>query len=285
MEVIERTVVLPENQSFIIRQIDLRNNKGIIHSHSNKYELNYIIDGIGRRFVAGNIANFFPGDLLFMAPGVPHCWEIDNKDENPTAITIHFKQEFLEGALSKIPELSFLKNLLKTSENGLHLRGADHSEIFRMLKDLMNIESSFRSMLQVLDLLRFISKIEDALTLKIAEFKWDIDLPQNQRLKKIYEYVFFNFKENIRLSEAASIVGITEGAFCAFFKKNTKKTFSNFIKEVRIGYACKLLSEDHDMSISQICFDSGYNNFANFNRQFKELTNVSPKEYRQNVLA
>jgi AraC-like DNA-binding protein/quercetin dioxygenase-like cupin family protein len=284
MEVIERTVVLPENQSFIIRQIDLRNNKGIIHSHSNKYELNYIVDGFGRRFVAGNIANFTPGDLLFMAPGIPHCWEIDNKEANPTAITIHFKEDFLEKALSTIPELGFLKNLLKKSESGLHLKGADNTKVLRLLRDLMTIESSYRSLVQVLDILKFIANIEHEETLKIAEFKWDTDLPQNHRLKKIYEYVFFNFKENIRLNEAASIIGITEGAFCVFFKKNTKKTFSNFIKEVRIGYACKLLSEDNDMTISQICFDSGYNNFANFNRQFKEIAKVSPKEYRQNIL-
>jgi AraC-like DNA-binding protein/quercetin dioxygenase-like cupin family protein len=285
MEVIERTVVLPEHQSFVIRQIELKNNKGIIHSHSNKYELNFIVDGIGRRFVAGNIANFFPGDLLFMAPGIPHCWEIDNKEDNPTAITIHFKQEFLEEALLRVPELGFIKFLLKKAENGLHLKGADETRLMGLLRNLMNYDSSFTSLVRVLELLKFIARIEDAETLKIAEFKWDTDLPQNQRLKKIYEYVFFNFKETIRLNEAASIVGITEGAFCAFFKKNTKKTFSNFVKEVRIGYACKLLSEDNDISISQICFDSGYNNFANFNRQFKEITSVSPKEYRQNMLA
>ena len=108
MEVIERTVVLPENQSFIIRKIELKNNKGVIHHHGNKYELNFIIDAVGRRFVAGNISNFWPGDLLFMAPGVPHCWEIDNKDEDPMAITIHFKEELLNSVASLIPELGFL---------------------------------------------------------------------------------------------------------------------------------------------------------------------------------
>jgi AraC-like DNA-binding protein len=81
----------------------------------------------------------------------------------------------------------------------------------------------------------------------------------------------------------ASQVGITEGAFCSFFKKSTKKTFSHFIKEVRIGYACKLLSEDEDMSISQICFESGYNNFANFNRQFREIAGTNPKTYRERL--
>jgi len=280
MDVIERTVVLPENQSFIIRQIELKNNRGVIHNHSNKYELNFIIDAVGRRFVSGNISNFWPGDLLFMAPGVPHCWEIDNKEDEPRAITIHFKNEFLDSALNHIPELGFIRELLKKSRNGLHLKGYNRARIEELFNGLMNQEGSFESYLKVLEILKFISQIEDTETLEVAEFNWDTDLPQNQRLKKVYEYVFFNFKNSIKLNEVASQVGITEGAFCFFFKKSTKKTFSHFIKEVRIGYACKLLSEDNDLSISQICFESGYNNFANFNRQFKEITGTNPKTYR-----
>lgn len=280
MDVIERTVVLPENQSFIIKQIELKNNRGVIHNHSNKYELNFIVDAVGRRFVAGNIANFWPGDLLFMAPGVPHCWEIDNKEDEPMAITIHFNDEFLETALNYIPELGFIKDLLKKSRHGLHLKGYNRESLVELFTGLMNHDSSFESYIKVLEILKFISQIEEAETLGVAEFNLDTDLPQNQRLKKVYEYVFLNFKNSIKLNEVASQVGITEGAFCSFFKKSTKKTFFHFIKEVRIGYACKLLSEDNDMSISQICFESGYNNFANFNRQFKEITGLNPRTYR-----
>jgi len=93
--------------------------------------------------------------------------------------------------------------------------------------------------------------------------------------------VFHNFQNKIRLNEVASLIGLSEGAFCSFFRKSTKKTFTEFIKEVRVSYACKILGADEDRSISQICFESGYNNFANFNRQFKEITKLSPKEYRQ----
>lgn len=282
-EVIERTVVLPENQSFIIRQIELKNNKGVIHHHSNKYELNFIINARGRRFVAGNISNFWPGDLLFMAPEVPHCWEIDNKEDDPMAITIHFKEDFFETISNHIPELSFLQELLNKSKYGLHLKGAEKSKLKKYFSGIMNGESSFDNFIRVLELLKYIAQLEDYETLEVAEFNWDNDLPQNQRLKKIYEYVFFNFKDSIKLKEVSSLIGITEGAFCSFFKKNTKRTFSHFIKEVRIGYACKLLKEDEDMSISQICFDCGYNNFANFNRQFREITRMSPKEYRKKM--
>jgi AraC-like DNA-binding protein/quercetin dioxygenase-like cupin family protein len=283
MEVIERPIVLPENQSFLIRQIELKNNRGVIHSHVSKYELNYIINGVGRRFVAGNISNFDPGDLLFMAPGVPHCWEIENKEEEPTAITIHLKEELLEAATKNVPELSFLEELLTKSKHGLHLKGFNSERLMELFTKVMHLESSFESFIKVLEILKFISKIEDTETLEMAEFNWNTNLPQNQRLKKVYEYVFYNFKDSIKLNEVAAQVGITEGAFCTFFKKSTKKTFSHFIKEVRIGYACKLLHEDKDRTISQICFESGYNNFANFNRQFKEITGTNPKNYRNRI--
>jgi YesN/AraC family two-component response regulator len=279
MEIIERTVVLPENQSFLVRELGLKDNKGIIHMH-NKYELNFIVDAIGRRFVSGNISRFLPGDLVFMAPGVPHCWEIDNKEINPKAIVLHFNREFFEQYIMNVPEFLFLQQLVKKSNYGLFIKGGDLQLIKKMLAELLNSESSFESILQILKLLKYIAHVNDFQTLENPDFQWDPSLPQNNRLKKIYEYVFFNFRGEIRLNEVSSILGITEGAFCAFFKKCTKKTFSDFIKEVRIGYACKLLAQDTDKLISDVCFDSGYNNFANFNRQFKEITGISPKEYR-----
>lgn len=281
LQAIERTVVLPELQSFIIKQFELKNNQGVIHQHSDKYELNFIVDAVGRRFVSGNIANFSPGDLVFMAPGVPHCWEIDNKCDEPKAITIHFKDEFLDILMNCIPELGFLKDLLNKSRCGLHLKIYDQKKLEQLFDRLMKYDSPFDSYLGVLEILRFISLIKDTETLEVSDLNLNIiDLPQNHRLRKVYEYVFFNFKYNIKLSEVAAQISISESAFCSFFKKSTKKTFSQFIKEVRIGYACKLLGENNDKSISQICFESGYNNLANFNRQFKDITGTNPKTYR-----
>ncbi len=279
MEIIERTVVLPDNQSFLIRELELKHNIGIIHTH-NKYELNFIVDAVGRRFISGNISKFLPGDLVFMAPGVPHCWEIDNKEINPKAIVIHFNREFFEQYIINIPEFLFLQQLVKKSKYGLFIKGGDSQILENMLTELINSEGSFESLILILKLLKYIALVNDYQTLENPDFQWDPSLPQNNRLKKIYEYVFFNFQGEIRLSEVSSLLGITEGAFCAFFKKNTKKTFSDFIKDVRIGYACKLLKQDTDKPISDICYESGYNNFANFNRQFKEITGISPKDYR-----
>jgi hypothetical protein len=150
MEIIERTVVLPDNQSFLVRELELKDNKGIIHTH-NKYELNFIVDAIGRRFVSGNISRFLPGDLVFMAPGVPHCWEIDNKEINPKAIVLHFNREFFEQFIMNIPEFLFLQQLVKKSKYGLFIKGGDLQQ-YRNAQELLHSESSFESILQILKL-------------------------------------------------------------------------------------------------------------------------------------
>jgi AraC-like DNA-binding protein len=279
MEIVKRKVILPTNQSFIYRELELKNNKGVIHTHE-KYELNYIIDAYGRRFVAGHIERFYPGDLVLMGPNVPHCWEIDNKEMEPRAYTIHFKLEFFENVINNIPELALFHSLIKKSKSGIFLKDFDNQKLLANFSELNTPKSNFDKIIDVLNLLKSLTKIESIQLLSNKGFTWDSELPQNQRLSKIYEYVLYNFQNTIQLNEVSSLIGLSEGAFCSFFKKNTKKTFSGFIKEVRIGYACKLLGEDLDRPISEICFESGYNNFANFNRQFKEIVKKSPKEYR-----
>ena len=279
MEILERVVIIPENQSYLIREVELKNNIGVIHTHET-YELNYIKDAYGRRFVAGNISNFVPGDLILMAPGVPHCWEISNKEIQPKSIVINFKSDFFEKTLFNIPELELLNVLIIKSKHGLFFNLVDTQKIGLLFSELVEKKNAFEDIIRILKLLREIVLIEDIKLLANPEFIFDLDSPQNQRLRKIYEFAFLNFKYAIGLKKVASLVCLSQSAFCVFFKKSTKKTFFTFIKEIRIGYACKLLNADRDKPISSICFESGYNNFANFNRQFKEITGLSPKEYR-----
>jgi AraC-like DNA-binding protein len=101
-------------------------------------------------------------------------------------------------------------------------------------------------------------------------------------MNKVYQYLMKNFTEPIALSEIASIANLTPPAFCNFFKKRTQKTFSSFLNELRIGHACKLLHEE-ELTISDVCFKSGYQNFTNFNKFFKQKTNKTPSQYRREL--
>ncbi len=250
-----------------------------MHSHKN-FEVNFMVNARGKRFVGGNISDYGEGDLVLLGPDLPHCWIIDNKEEKPTALTIHFHEEFYDSGFFNAPELNSIQNLLDKSKYGIVFKNYTPAMLEKMLRELMDL-TGFNAMVQVLKILHYFTQINDIQILSEPGFIWMENSDYEDRLKKIYEYIFLNFQKEITLKDVADQINLTEGALCTYFKKATKKSVFAFIKEVKIGYACKLLTSNKGKTISEICFDSGYNNIANFNRQFKEITNMSPKEYRQ----
>jgi AraC-like DNA-binding protein len=102
-----------------------------------------------------------------------------------------------------------------------------------------------------------------------------------KKINEIYEYIFINFQSGVTLEDVADLIHITPGALCRYFKKKTGKTLFDFLKEVKVGYACKLLTVTNK-TISEICYESGYNTLAHFNAQFRELKNMAPSKFRKN---
>jgi AraC-like DNA-binding protein len=139
----------------------------------------------------------------------------------------------------------------------------------------VGIEGNYNALEVLLD----ISDSEEYTCLASEGYTQLSNVKEEQRMNDIYQYITSHFKDKITLEEIASIANMTPTAFCKYFKKRTKKTFSNFVNEIRIGYACKLLMRK-EVSISDVCFECGFNNVANFNRYFKKLTNMVPTEYK-----
>jgi AraC-like DNA-binding protein len=278
MKYLRHRIVVPESHSFRINRLYQEQNTDIIHSHTN-YELNYVVDGSGRRFVGGNISLFAPGDLVLMGPDLPHCWEATSAVDRYTSITIHFKEDLFDSKLFQIPEFLSLQTMLERSRLGIHFKDVDIRKVEDSLEELRQLHG-YESMIQILKILGYLTTVTEAQTISVADFNRDQDQLELERLNKIYDYVFRHFREVIRLSEVAREANLSESAFCIYFKKRTKKTFFTFLKEIRIGYACKLLSDSGEGNIARICFESGFNNVANFNRQFREVTGMSPREYR-----
>ncbi|MEF8846240.1 MAG: AraC family transcriptional regulator [Bacteroidales bacterium] len=279
MKFIKHKIPVPENESFMVHELEQCSKRDVIHSHKN-YELNYMVNARGRRFVEGNIANFREGDLVMMGPEVAHGWEITNKKDSPTSITIHFAEDFFKTGLFDIPEFKCLRNILDQSKYGLYFQGIQPNIIERELRILMG-RDGFDSMIQLLRILRYLSRTKDIHLLSNPGYMWGGRLSNDERINKIYDYVFRNFHNDINLEKVAGLVNLSESAFCTYFKKNTKHSFFTFLKEVKINFACKLLTTENNKTIAEICFESGYRNIANFNRQFKEITGLSPREYRK----
>jgi transcriptional regulator GlxA family with amidase domain len=114
-------------------------------------------------------------------------------------------------------------------------------------------------------------------------FKNEFSGLENDRINVVYDYSFTNFKRKIELEEIAAVAGISPNSFCRYFKSRTKKTYSQFIIEIKVGYACKLLI-DNKYSVKQICYESGFNNFASFHKYFKLITNKSPLDYKREFI-
>jgi len=281
MEFIFEKIHVPHEHSFITRELQLPEDYAKIHSHKN-FELNLITSGSGRRIVGNNISSFETGDLVLLGPDLPHCWEILEHDgENPpSCIVIHFYENIISSDFFNIPELETIVDLLNKAGSGLFFKGSKVGKVKESLKQLVNLHG-LPSYIELLKVFNILLEIDDRETLSHTS-----DYPPSftknlDQINSIYEYVFMNIQEGVKLEAAAAILNMAPGSFCRYFKKKTGLTFMQYVKEVRIGLAAKMLAET-EKPVSQICFECGYNNLANFNFYFKNIMGETPSEYRKN---
>lgn len=280
MEYIFENIYVPHQHSFIIREMELKKYTARVHSHKN-FELNFILSGSGKRIVGNNISSFDKNDLVLLAPNLPHCWEFlqTENEEPPKCIVIHFYEDLISSDFFNKPELEVIVDLLKQADAGLFFSGREIPEIKLILEELPNQQglTSYISLLQIFSLLLQCEKKESISQGTIVHGGFDQKL---QQINKIYEYVFQNIQEEIKLTEVATLLNMAPGSFCRFFKKKTQLTFMEYVIKIRINYAAKLLVET-DKPINEIGFDCGYNNLANFNHYFKKRMGQTPSEYRK----
>ena len=280
MEFVCEKIFVPNNHSFISRKLPLSSNARI-HSHKN-FELNYITSGVGRRIVGDNISGFEKGDLVLMGPDLPHCWEVLDAEEGsePTCIVTHFSENIIDSDFFQMPELQKVVALLKMANRGIRFKIEDDTEI-RLILQEMSESKGLEYYIGLLKIFNSLIKIEDRERLSNPINRSSVFSKNIEKVNKVYEYVFQNIQEGIRLEEASAVLNMAPSSFCRFFKKKTGQTFMEYVKNVRVGIAAKLLSET-DKQITQICFESGYNNLANFNHYFKANMGKTPSDYRRN---
>ena len=252
-----------------------------IHSHRN-FELNYIISGWGNRIVGDNMESFSRGDLVLMGPNLPHCWEITGVSQgvSPECITIHFHEDFFGQKILSSPELNPVIDLFRASSKGVQFYGEEILDVGYILHKMLKA-NNFRKLIYLMEIFEILVRTTSRRELAATGYLDEESGPEDKRLKQVYEYILINFSRKIKLEDVAEQCHLSPSAFCRFFERSTGKSLFNYLKEVRIGYACKLL-QDSDLMISDICYQSGYNNLAHFNNQFKEICGVTPGQYRKN---
>lgn len=274
-------IEIGSSQSLKIKKYQVRNLDIPYHFHP-EIEIVLILKSTGKVFIRNAVTPFVPGDLFIFGPNVPHLLINDkiyyNKTFDVEVIVIQFHHDLFNRHLLILPEFRNIQKLLDQSKAGLKFPNIIKESLHDQLIQLLNHSgiSRFATVISILDELQTTLQFE--LVDKFNPRSIDPKVPE--RIQKINRFLLQNYNRNISLAEVAEIANMNKSSFCRYFKEHTRKTFSQYLNELRIDYASKLLVED-SFSISRICYEIGYNNLPYFIRQFRRIQGMSPKQYRE----
>lgn len=274
--------------SFSVRQdiVPYINNRWHYHP---EIELIHFKKGEGTQFIGDNIKRFKPGDIVLVGPQLPHYWRFDDayfedgSKLNADVRVVHFAENFWGDQFLQLPENVNIKGILDKARRGLQITGRTRQKVAELLEYLLHSDGSTRIML-LIEALNTISECKNLSVLSSIGFKQELVEAESDRVNAIYDYSLKNFKRKIQLEEIAAVANISPNSFCRYFKSRTRKTYSQFLIEIRVGQACKLLIENN-LSIKQLCYESGFNNFTSFHKYFKMITGKSPLNYQKEFMA
>jgi AraC-like DNA-binding protein len=251
-------------------------------------ELVYILEGTGKRIVGDNVAPFSAGEIIFLGPNVPHVWYSDksyyarNSPLTSRAIVLYFNKDIFGQNFYELNETQVLKKLFHKAERGLQVTG-DASIRLGKLMEQMTKKKNLDRITTLLQILQLLASTRDFQQLASIGYQHSYASKDNHKIDEVFRYVSQHFARQITLEEIASFCNLTPQSFCRFFKKRTQKTFIDFVNEVRISHATKLMAEKEDLSISEIAYGCGFNNISYFIKAFKSNTGVTPKQYRNKI--
>lgn len=274
--------------SFSVRQdiVPYINNRWHYHP---EIELIHFKKGEGAQFIGDNIKRFKPGDIVLIGPQLPHYWRFDDTYfEEGSRLqadvrVVHFAENFWGDQFLQLPENVNIKGVLEKARRGLQITGKTRQKVAELLELLLTSDGSMRIML-LIEALNTIAECKQLNVLSSIGFKQELVEAESDRVNAIYDYSLKNFKRKIQLEEIAAVANISPNSFCRYFKSRTRKTYSQFLIEIRVGQACKLLIENN-LSIKQLCYESGFNNFTSFHKYFKMITGKSPLNYQKEFMA
>ncbi|MBL7740929.1 MAG: AraC family transcriptional regulator [Chitinophagaceae bacterium] len=275
-----------KEDSFVVKYFDYNYYPTPWHYHP-EYEIVMVTESTGKRFIGDHIIDFKPGNLAFIGPNIPHTYRNDDKyyEEGSVlrakSIVIHFTEESIGHDFLALPEARLINKLFEKSLSGLDVAGETHQKISNKLYDIVSLSGLKRW----LCLAEILNDLAESKTLSPITRSSHVGYNEREskRLCSVFDWITTHFEQEITLSQAAVIAGMNENAFSRFFSLRTRKTFSGFVQELRLQKAAKLLVEN-DMSITEVCYECGYNNVSNFNRQFLNHYQMNPMKYRKAFL-
>ena len=269
-------------EGFFVQYDDLAHFYDQLHHHP-ELQLVYIIEGSGDLFVGDQISHFVPGNLFLIGSNQSHLFKSDplyftpKCQKHSRSISVFFHMKSLGDGFFDIIETTNIKNLINRSSRGIRFSSSIAHQIAPQMIALIN-RSDFSRFLKILSILHQLAETTDYEYLASAGRDNPPTYRESQKINAIINFILNNYKRDIQLDEVAKVANYSKATFCRFFRQRTRKTFTRFLNEVRIANARRLLLKT-DLNVSQICYESGFNNVSNFNRQFKRITGLTPKAY------
>ena len=254
------------------------------HFHP-EFQLFIVLQGTGTRFIGDSVHPFKKGDVVFTGPNLPHVWRSDQEffEHNTNRITegivIYFHEHVLSESLMRTNESFKIRQLFAHAQRGMAFSGTIAEQIERQMHVLLS-SRDFDRVLLLFQLLNVLATTDEYVLLSSAGYTNTQKDADTRRMNEVHAYVMANFRDRVTLDAAAAIASMTPTSFSRYFKVHANKTFSDFLSEIRIGHACKLLSTKK-ISVAQASDESGFHTLSNFNRQFRNITGYSPLDYKK----
>lgn len=277
MNTLIQKIHVEEQNSFACRKYRTPQFETNWHKHE-ECELIVITEGQGTALIGDYVGEYKKGDVFFLAANLPHWFRKSEQKMIGSAIVVHFLKDFWGASFLQMPEMKKVLQLLEGDNNGLQLRQSLQKNITALIEQIEKATGADRIQL----LLGTLHQMSQSKQYKVITKAFDKDLNQkeNSTIDKIFTFSFRHFLQPVTLAEVAAEANMSIPTFCRFFKRNIKKSYFDFLKELRIGHACKLLRESNT-PIIDICYTSGYNSWAHFSKQFKNVKEITPNKYRK----
>ena len=284
MKVLPFKIPKTSQESFRLQEDHETHFYDYLHQHP-EVQLTLILSSEGKVIVGDFIGTFKPGDIFLIGPNLPHVFRNDskyyesNKEGQAHSLTVFFEWQSFGDKFLSLPEMAHLNEFSNFSKRGLFIQEPVKTRICQLMK-LMFKKTGMDRLIVLLKILNILSENNHVEPLASSGTYSDFDEIDGKKLASIYRFTMNEFHRKISLEEVASLAYMTTNSFCRYFKKRTRKSYVDFLTEIRIGQARKLLQQN-DLSISQISIEVGFNNLSNFNRKFREVCSITPTEFRK----
>jgi AraC-like DNA-binding protein len=250
------------------------------HYHP-EFEIVYIEGASGTRHVGQHLSRYEGSDLVFIGPNIPHLnfdYGVRTAHEK---VVVQMKEDFLGKDFLQRPELGDIRRLFDQARHGLAFNGESKRVVGERLKRLSGL-GHFAQLLELLQIFQLMAQAEEATLLHAKPIAHGYNLKEQQRLKKLDRFIEENYRRKLEMQEVAELTHLTPAAFCRYFRKMTRLTFTDYVNQYRIVEAKKLLLLGHN--VTEACYASGFQNLSYFNKTFKKITGDNPLQFKRRHL-